>query len=197
MYSPDDRDMPQSPDPVAAPDAYRVEILGWLGHDDPTVVQSGTAEHLRALVRVAGDRLRYRPAPTEWSVVECVGHLVDSEFVLSARMRWIIAEDEPAIVGYDQDRWVDGLGHRDDDPAELITLFVALRTANLRLWRTLSPAAMQRVGVHNERGPESLDLMWRLTAGHDRFHVAQAERALAALRTDPVRQAPASISTPG
>jgi hypothetical protein len=47
------------------------------------------------------------------------------------------------------------------------------------LWRTLSPAAMQRVGIHNERGPESLDLMWRLTAGHDRFHVAQAERVLA------------------
>ena len=54
-------------------------------------------------------------------------------YVVSARVRWILAEDEPDIVGYDQDRWVDALRHRDDDPDELIALFDALRGANLRL----------------------------------------------------------------
>jgi hypothetical protein len=179
MYPPDHRRMLRSPDPVAAPDAYRREILGWLGDDDPAAVQAATTGRLRALVRTAGEQLRDRPEPAEWSVIECIGHLADSEIVASARMRWILAEDKPQIIGYDQDRWVDGLGHRGDDPDGLIALFEALRGANLRLWRTLSPAAMQRVGIHNERGPESLDLMWRLTAGHDRFHVAQAERVLA------------------
>lgn len=118
----------------------------------------------------------------KWSVIERVGHLVDSEIVTSGRVRWVAAEDEPAIIGYDQDRWVDGLRHRDDDPDELIALFDALRTANLRLWATLPPVARVRVGIHNERGAESYDLIWRLVAGHDRFHLAQAERALAAVR---------------
>jgi hypothetical protein len=171
-----------SPDPVADPDAYRTEILGWLGDDDPAVVQAGTTARLRAIVEAAGDRLRDRPAQTEWSVVECVGHLVDSEIVTTGRVRWIAAEDEPAIIGYDQDRWVDGLRHRDDDPEELIALFDALRAANLRLWATLPTVARERVGIHNERGRESYELTWRLVAGHDRFHLAQAERALAALR---------------
>jgi plasmid stabilization system protein ParE len=181
MYPPDDRRMLRSPDPVAAPDAYRREILGWLGDDDPAAVQAATTGRLRALVRTAGEHLRDRPEPAEWSVIECIGHLADSEIVASARMRWILAEDKPQIIGYDQDRWVDGLGHRDDDPEQLIALFDALRTANLQLWRSVPAAARDRVGLHNERGPESYGLIWRLTAGHDRFHVAQAERALAGL----------------
>ena len=168
--------------PVDAPEAYRRLLLGLLGEDDPAVVQGGTVARMRALVREAGDQLRDRPAPGEWSVIECLGHLVDGELVVSTRARWVLAEDQPDIVGYDQDRWVDGLHHRDDDPEDLLGLFASLRAANLRLWAATPPAARERFGVHRERGPESYDLMWHLTAGHDRFHVAQAERPLAAVR---------------
>ena len=169
-------------DPVASPDAYRREILSWLGDDDPAAVQAGTVARLRELVQLAGDRLRDRPEPREWSVIECIGHLVDSELIASARMRWILVEDEPDIVGYDQDRWVDGLRHREDDAEDLISLFGALRDANLRLWAATPVVARERFGRHRERGPESYGLIVRLGAGHDRFHIAQAERAVAAVR---------------
>jgi hypothetical protein len=169
-------------DPVSTPADYQAQILSWLDDDDPAVVQTATAARLRELVLAAGDDLRVRPEPTEWSVLECVGHLVDSELVTSTRVRWILAEDEPDIVGYDQDRWVDGLRHRDDDPDELIALFDALRTANLRLWGTRAISERARIGIHRERGRESYELTVRLQAGHDRFHIAQAERALAAIK---------------
>jgi hypothetical protein len=169
-------------DPVATPAAYQAEILSWLGDDDPAVVQAATEARLRALVAAAGDQLRIRPEPSEWSVLECLGHLVDSEIVTSARVRWILAEDQPDIVGYDQDRWVDGLRHGDDAPDDLLELFAALRGANLRLWASRGPGDRARVGIHRERGPESYELTYRLQAGHDRFHIAQAERALAAVR---------------
>ncbi len=172
-------------DPVASPDAYRRELLSWLGEDDPAEVQQDTAQRVREIVRAAGDRLRVRPESREWSVIECVGHLVDSELVASARIRWILAEDEPDIVGYDQDRWVDGLHHRDDDPDDLISMFEALRDANLRLWAARAPADRERIGRHRERGPESYGLMVQLAAGHDRFHIAQAERALSAVSRGP------------
>ena len=175
--------LPNAPiDPVASPDEYRRQLLAWLGHDDPAAVQRATVARLREIVDSAGDRLRLRPEPREWSVIECVGHLVDSELVVSARIRWILAEDEPDIVGYDQDRWVDGLHHRDDDPGDLIALFEALRAANLRLWAATPPADRERFGLHRERGRESYGLIVQLAAGHDRFHIAQAERALAAVR---------------
>ncbi len=169
-------------DPVAEPDAYRREILSWLGDDDPASVEAATTAALRAIVRDAGDQLRVRPEPREWSVIECVGHLVDAELVVATRVRWILAEDGPDIVGYDQDRWVEALRHRDADPEELITFFDAVRSSNLRLWAATPIEARERFGRHRERGPESYEMTVRLAAGHDRFHLAQAERALAAVR---------------
>jgi hypothetical protein len=172
-------------DPVSEPEAYRRLLLGLLGADDPAAVAGATADRMRALVASAGTRLRDRPNASEWSVIECLGHLLDSELVTAARIRWIVAEDEPDIVGYDQDRWVERLGHRDDEADDLIGLFATLRAANLRLWVRTTDLDHERVGIHRERGPESFDLIRRLSAGHDRFHLAQAERALAALGGSP------------
>ncbi len=169
-------------DPVATPAAYQDMLLSLLGDDDPAVVQAATEGRLRQLVAEAGPLLRRRPEPSEWSVLEGLGHFVDAELVVGGRVRWILAEDQPDIVPYDQDRWVDGLRHGEDEPEDLLALFVALRTANLRLWATRKPEEFDRVGIHRERGPESYELTVRLLAGHDRFHIAQIERTLAALR---------------
>jgi hypothetical protein len=174
--------MSQAVDPVATPGAYQQLILSYLGDDDPAEVQAATAGAFRALVDEADGVLRDRPEPAEWSVLECLGHLVDSELITSTRYRWIVAEDQPDIVGYDQALWVDALRHGDDDPATLLGQFEALRGANLELWARLPVEARARVGLHRERGPESYDLTFRLAAGHDRFHLAQARRALDAVR---------------
>ena len=168
---------------LAAAEAYRRSLLDLLGSDDPADVQSGTAARMRDLVERAGADLRTSPEAGEWSVVECLGHLVDSELTTSARVRWILAEDQPDIVAYDQALWVDRLRHRDDDPAELITLFETMRSANLRLWRSRPESDRTRFGLHRERGPESYEMMVRLAAGHDRLHLDQAERALATVRS--------------
>jgi hypothetical protein len=169
--------MDQTIDPVNTPDAYRGSLLAALGDDDPAVVQARTVEALRALVADAGDYLRRRPAPGEWSVLECIGHITDGELVVAARERWILAEDRPDIVGYDQALWVDRLEHNRDDPDLLIELFAALRRSNLDLWVRRTAADRARVGHHRERGDESYDLTFRLAAGHDLIHLAQGRRA--------------------
>jgi hypothetical protein len=128
-------------------------------------------------VTAAGGRVAARPDPTEWSVLECVGHLVDAEIVSAARYRWVLAHDRPALIGYDQDRWVERLRHGQDGATSLLALFDALRTANLELWERSTDEERTRAGVHEERGEESYDLIFRLIAGHDRFHLAQARRA--------------------
>jgi DinB superfamily len=170
--------MNRAVDPISSPEAYRASLLAALGDDDPAVAQAETAAAIRALIAEAGDRLRVRPAPGEWSALECIGHIADSEVIVSARVRWILSEDEPELVGYDQALWVSGLEHNDDDPARLVATFEAMRAANLDLWARRSPADRRRVGRHRERGAESYDLTFRLSAGHDRIHLAQARRAL-------------------
>jgi hypothetical protein len=173
---------PPSPDPIADPQGYQEHLLGLLGEDDPAEVQSGTSDSFRALVEVAAADAATNPDPTEWSALQCLAHLTDAELVVSGRYRWILAHDEPPLLGYDQDLWVDGLHRPPEPPDALLAVFEPLRAANIDLWRRTPQDRRARVGMHAERGPESFELTFRLAAGHDRFHLAQAERALAAVR---------------
>ena len=173
--------MASTPDPVAEAAEYQSFILGKLGDDDPVPVQASTPGELRDLIKQAGDRVRTRPAEGEWSVLEVAGHILDCEVACTARYRFIVAHDEPKLIGYDQDLWVSRLRHNDADPEELLSFFEALRRANLDLWARSSDEERQRVGLHEERGPESFELLFRLIGGHDRNHVEQARQTLAAV----------------
>lgn len=163
-------------------EAYRRPVLDALGRDDPFEVQAGEIDLWRSLLESAGAKLRARPAEDEWSVLECLGHMVDSELVTSARYRWILAEDGPLLQNWDQEAWASRLDHTRDDPALLLDLLCALRNANLALWSRTAPADRARTGIHVQRGRESFDLLFRLQAGHGRGHRAQAERAIADVR---------------
>ena len=169
-------------DPVAQAAEYQALLLRHLGADDPLDVQRQTAGEARRVVDDAGDRLRTRPDAAEWSVLECVGHIADAEIVYAGRYRWILAHDEPELIGYDQDRWVAQLQHADADPDELLRVFETLREANLALWRRTPESERGRIGMHAERGPESYELSFRLIAGHDRVHLDQIRQTLESLR---------------
>ncbi|MGH2463244.1 MAG: DinB family protein [Candidatus Limnocylindria bacterium] len=172
----------RSPDPVAEPKAYQDMLVGLVGSDDPAAVQAATPDLIRNMVAAAGDDLGTRPEPREWSVLECVAHILDAEIVVSGRYRWILAHDQPELIGYDQDLWVDRLHQPPEGPDELLALLEPLRRANLALWARTSDEGRQRFGLHRERGPETYALTFTLIAGHDRFHLAQAGRALGQVR---------------
>jgi DinB superfamily len=168
---------------LAAGRDYQALLLDALGDDDPAEAAADAPARIRALIDDAGLELRTRPAPREWSALLCIAHIADAELVWSGRYRFVLAHEAPELPGYDQDRFVDQLHGDDDDPERLLALFAALRTSNLELWRQATPAERARVGIHGERGPESFELMFRMLAGHDRIHLAQARRALDSVRS--------------
>ena len=87
--------------------------------------------------------------------MEVVAHLNDAELVHGHRTRMIVAEREPAIIGYDQDGWALAFGYAHADLKTTLAMLTAMREANLRLWSAFTPAQLARVGHHSERGPES------------------------------------------
>ena len=56
-----------------------------------------------------------------------------------------------------------------------------MRRSNLRLLTAVPPEDLARVGVHAERGEESVAHMIRLYAGHDLLHLRQLARIRAAV----------------
>jgi hypothetical protein len=166
------------------PNEYQSTLLTAVGSADPAQIQSGTADAIRELIAAAADHLRTRPEPREWSVYQCIGHILDAELVISGRYRWILAQPEPEIMPYEQDMWADYFhGDQAEAPEEMLVSFEALRRSNVALWQRTPVTDRSRLGMHRERGPESYELTFRLTAGHDVVHLDQARRALVQVRS--------------
>lgn len=154
------------------PDRYREAM----GDDDPYLAMFEAPQKLRKLLKgLTEKQLSRRPAPGKWSIKEIVAHLADGEVILGSRYRFIAAHDKPAIAGYDQDLFVEMLGVENATAEDLLDDFEMARMVNVGLLTRLPDEAFARVGVHSERGEETIDTIVMLYAGHDRVHLAQVE----------------------
>jgi hypothetical protein len=161
----------ETPGPVV-PDPY----LEALGDDDAVAAMAEAPDRLRRLVRGLSERqLATRPAPGKWSIREIVAHLADNEVVLGSRYRFIAAMDRPPLPGHDQDAFVANLGVENAATADLLDDFAMARAVNIGLLERIGESAWLRVGIHAERGEESLGRLVAMYAGHDRIHLAQIE----------------------
>ena len=157
--------------------AYTLAVLDLVGERDPLEVLRETESALRTVLDGLTEEQRTTPeAPAKWSVRHVIQHLADSELVWGYRLRMVLAHDRPTLTGYDQDRWAERLRYDDVDAERALRDFAVLRDRNLRLLTPLPARELQRVGVHTERGEESVAHMIRLYAGHDVLHLRQIDR---------------------
>lgn len=157
--------------------AYVAAVLDLVGDRDPLSVMRETIDVLpQAIAGLSPQQLRQPERPGKWSIAQVLQHLADSEIVTAWRIRLILAQDRPPLTGYDQDLWADRLGYADADPRAALALFTVVRRANLRLHERATPGDLNRVGLHVERGEESIGHLRRLAAGHDLLHRRQIER---------------------
>jgi uncharacterized damage-inducible protein DinB len=162
--------------------AYTAAILGLVGDRDPVTILRATPAALDAAIQgLPEPQLTEPEAPGKWSIRHVLQHLADSEIVYAWRLRLVLAHDRPRLEGYDQDLWADRLGYNQADAMQALHDFSVLRAANLRLLARATPDDLERVGVHDERGPESVAHLMRLYAGHDLMHLQQLERIRNAL----------------
>jgi len=125
------------------------------------------AERLRditdeqALVRYEDDK---------WSVKELVGHLADSERIFGTRALCIARGETQPLPGFDEDSYVE-LARFDVRPFDsILSEWVTVREANIKLFETLDYDAVSRFGVSNGRPITARAIMW-IVAGHTVHHL--------------------------
>jgi hypothetical protein len=138
-----------------------------------------------ALATVPTAALKWRPAPGEWSVHEVICHCADAEVNAAARIRYLLAEKEPLVVGYDQDAWARVLDY-DGHPLDVALATVdAVRAHTAALLRRLPLDAWSKSGRHTESGPYSADAWLRIYAEHLEIHARQIHGNVEAWRRQP------------
>jgi hypothetical protein len=116
-------------------------------------------------------QLLARPVAGKMSTLEVICHLADFDPILADRMKRVIAEDNPTLVGADENRFLAALAYHDRDAEEELAIIEHTRSQMARILRKLPAGALERIGTHTERGPRTLEQLFVGAIEHIRHHV--------------------------
>jgi hypothetical protein len=133
-----------------------------------------------ALEGATDAELDARPAPEKWSAREIVHHLADSEMTSAIRLRRLIAEDRPAINGYDEAEFARKL-YYDRPIAASLDAFRTARLTTAELLDRMTDAEWEREGTHTQHGRYAVQDWLKIYADHAHNHADQIRRARASL----------------
>ena len=122
-----------------------------------------------------------RPIPGEWSVREVVHHMSDGEIIAAGRLRRMLAEDVPAMPGYDAARFGADMNYQALPLDAALNAFGAVRTLSINLIGSLQPEQWSRTGIHSEYGEQSVERWVEGSGNHVESHVNQIKEIRAAL----------------
>ena len=145
-----------------------------------------------AKVRAAWEKVpeaarAWRPAPGKWSAHEIVCHCGDAEANAAMRIRYLAAEKEPLIIGYDQEAWATTLDYAGHPVEPALALMDASRASTAALLRRMPESLWSRRGRHTESGAYSAEDWLRIYAEHLEKHAAQIDRTRAAWEASQAR----------
>ena len=159
--------------------------LDAIGNRDPIESAAKASKRFRHLIEgLSVKELEWHPAPGKWSIKQILAHMADGEVMIGSRLRLVAAMDRPTIVGYDQDAFVANLCVDDLTAEQWLEAFRSMRALNVALLSRLPKDSFNRIGVHTERGEESLSQMVFMYAGHDIIHEQQIAAQVLAYKAD-------------
>lgn len=162
------------------PDEY-FEFYGWYielvpPDADVFALMAAQPEELRALLRSADEaQAEVHPAPGEWSIKEVLGHITDTERVMSYRALWIARGDSTPLPGFDQDDFVRGTDFNRRSLRDLLDEFAFQRQANLLCFQPLTEAEIDRRGTASGY-PFSTRALLYVLPGHVIHHIESLKR---------------------
>jgi uncharacterized damage-inducible protein DinB len=142
---------------------------------DRTIIdqyEAGGAELRIAITGLKPDELLAHPVPGTWSIQEIVMHLADSDLILADRMKRVIAEENPSLIGFNETLFAQKLHYSDQSVEDAVTILDLNRRNFARVLRKLPDTAFSRIGTHNERGPLKLSELLTMSVNHVKHHLA-------------------------
>jgi len=113
-----------------------------------------------------------------WSVVEVICHLRDAERIGIERMNAMRDQEDPQIIGFDQDELAREKKYAEDDLASALADFTRMRAEYVAELAALTPEQWGRPGHHNEIGDITILAHTTHRTYHDAIHCAQIARQL-------------------
>jgi hypothetical protein len=141
--------------------------------------RAGPALIAEAIEGLTEHDLDRRPPDGGWTPREVVHHTADSEMTSAIRLRRLVAEDRPVIVGYDGDEFARRLGYARRPIAPALAAIEAARATTVQILDTLTEGDWRRTGTHTELGDYGVERWLEIYADHCHEHAEQIRAAVA------------------
>ena len=137
--------------------------------------ESGGALLKSAIADLSPAMLTWRPPADAgiglWSIQQIIIHLMDSDLIWAGRMKMIIAEEDPIIIGFSESKFAARLFYDEQDAARAAEIFDLNRRQVAAMLRKLDDAAFARTGRHSDAGSITLATAVQWMANHVEHHV--------------------------
>jgi len=127
-----------------------------------------------ALAEVPPEAMKFKPAPTEWSVYEIIIHIADSESNAALRARKLIVEPGSTLMGYDQDEWAKNLNYHEHNLEDALEVTRLARKTTYELLNRQPDKVFTHSIVHPEyEAPYTFEQWINLYSAHIPGHIEQ------------------------
>jgi uncharacterized damage-inducible protein DinB len=156
-------------------DPYYERYISLVKTDDLLATLEKQAQDTYALLSpLTAQQAEFRYAPGKWTVKEVLGHINDTERIMTYRILRISRGDQTPIEGYEQDDYVTNGNFDRRTISDLLQEFMAIRQSTIQLLRHLSPEAVERRGTANQKAISARAIVY-VIAGHELHHRAILE----------------------
>jgi len=133
---------------------------------------AGPKELREAIAGMSPKELDAAPVPGKRSTRWIICHIADFEPVYADRMKRVLVEDNPTLLGGDPDRFGERLAYDARDLENELRVIESTRQQIATILRTIDLEDWQRTGVHTEDGPMTLETLLERITGHVPHHIA-------------------------
>ena len=111
------------------------------------------------------------PSVGKWTIQQVVLHLADCEGVFADRIKRLISEDNPTLLGFDENKWAGALHYNEQSGEDAVHLVELMRKQLAAVLRQVPDAAFQRSGTHSEAGKVTLEQVLKKANDHLEHHL--------------------------
>jgi DinB superfamily len=149
---------------------YEGYISGLKGDDPLRSLENQFQEIQSLLSSISEEEANYAYSEDKWNVKEVLGHIVDTERIMSYRALCISRKEKQSLPGFEQDDYVKESNFKDRSMTNLLEDYRAVRKCTISLFKNFTEEMYNQEGVANDKNITVLALLY-IIAGHELHHL--------------------------
>lgn len=161
----------QRPQPEEyAQSAYTSRYINLINDDVFDELEKGLTTVQQLFLSLSETQLHYRYAPGKWSLHQMLGHMVDTERILSYRALCIARGEKQSLPGFDENMYAEAAQFERRSIQNILQEHRLVREANLLLFKGFDETMLSQMGNANGKSISARALLF-IIAGHERHHL--------------------------